>query len=54
MITGTLMFDIGIEVKDEDELKTLSSAIYQSVKQINGVVSAEEVDCDVNESDDEA
>ena len=47
------MIDIGVDVENEQLLDDVSKQICNLAKGIVGVTSAEEVDSDVNDSDDE-
>jgi len=52
MITGKVMYDIEISVADEKELNKLGAAIRLSLKQIKGVIDSEEIDSELDETDD--
>ena len=54
MLTETLMYDININVKGEEEQNKLVEAIKSSLNKIDGVTEVELVDADTsNSSDDE-
>jgi len=53
MITGTIMLDIGVNVRSEAALNDLSEQIRNLAKTVDGVTSAEEVDTDVSGGDED-
>jgi len=53
MITGTLMYDISISVKGEEEQDKLVEAIKASLKKLDGITEVELVDYDIVDSSDD-
>jgi hypothetical protein len=53
MITGKLMFDVDIEVVNEEALQRLTGEIITNIKRLDGVHGAEEVDCDIIDDDED-
>jgi hypothetical protein len=52
MITGTVMYDIGVEATNEKDLQRISEEIQTALKAVKGVTSYDEVDSDVVDTDD--
>lgn len=50
MITGTLMFDIGIKVDNEIHLKDLQQRIIAVVKTLPEITEVDQVDSDLDNS----
>lgn len=53
MITGTLMLDIQVEAKNEEDLKRIGAEIMQALKPINGVIGLNEIDSDITDTEEE-
>lgn len=47
------MFDVDIEVVNEEALQRLTGEIITNIKRLDGVHGAEEVDCDIIDDDED-